>query len=122
MSAAAVLSLLTGWSATAPAVFATALVVLWNAAIYFDSSALTAGTVQAADKDLKGATMGLHSMCGYAGGLIGPLGVGLALDFAGDNALGWGIAFGHLTAITLTGLLILRRLGTRSLQPAAVAV
>jgi MFS-type transporter involved in bile tolerance (Atg22 family) len=66
--------------------------------------------------------MGLHSMCGYAGGFIGPLGVGLALDFAGDNALGWGIAFGHLAVITLTGLLILRRLGTRSLQPAAVAV
>ena len=55
-------------------------------------------------------------------GFIGPLGVGLALDFAGDNALGWGIAFGHLAVITLTGLLILRRLGTRSLQPAAIAV
>jgi hypothetical protein len=69
--------------------------------------------------------MGLHSMCGYAGGPIGPLGVGLALDFAGDNALGWGTAFGHLAVITLMGLLILlilRRLGTRSLQLAAVAV
>ena len=55
-------------------------------------------------------------------GLIGPLGVGLALDFAGDNALGWGIAFGHLAVITLIGLLILRRLGTRRLHPAAIAV
>jgi MFS family permease len=76
----AALSLLTGWSASAPAVLAALLVVLWNAAIYFDSSALTAGTVQAADKELRGATMGLHSMCGYAGGFIGPLGVGLVLD------------------------------------------
>ena len=101
---------------------AALLVLIWNGAIYFDSSALTAGTVQAADKELSGATMGLHSMCGYAGGFIGPLGVGLALDFAGENALGWGIAFGHLAVITLTGLLILRRLGTRSLQPAAVPV
>ena len=66
-----------------------------------------------------GATMG---MCGYAGGFIGPLGVGLALDLAGENALGWGIAFGHLAVITLAGLLILRRLGTRSLQPATAAV
>src|SRR5437660_931431 len=80
MSTAVVLSLLTGWSAGAPAVLAALLVVLWNAAIYFDSSALTAGTVQAADKELRGATMGLHSMCGYAGGFIGPLGVGLVLD------------------------------------------
>jgi len=69
---------------------AAALVVVWNAAIYFDSSALTAGTVQAADKELRGTTMGLHSMCGYAGGFIGPLGVGLVLDWAG-NADGWGL-------------------------------
>jgi MFS family permease len=89
------------------AVLAAALVVLWNAAIYFDSSALTAGTVQAADKELRGATMGLHSMCGYAGGFIGPLGAGLVLDWAG-NAYGWGLAFGHLALITLTGLFVLR--------------
>src|SRR4051812_12877776 len=122
MTLAAALSIVTGWSAGLGVPVAALLVLIWNGAIYFDSSALTAGTVQAADKDLKGATMGLHSMCGYAGGLIGPLGVGLALDFAGDNALGWGIAFGHLAVVTLIGLLILRRLGTRSLQPAAVPV
>ena len=87
------------------------LVLLWNAAVYFDSSALTAGTVQAADKELRGATMGLHSMCGYAGGFFGPLGVGLALDLAGENAWGWGFAFGHLALITLTGLAILRTVG-----------
>jgi predicted MFS family arabinose efflux permease len=72
MSTAAVLSMVTGWSASAAAVLAGLLVVLWNAAIYFDSSALTAGTVQAADKELRGATMGPHSICGYAGGFIGP--------------------------------------------------
>jgi MFS family permease len=113
MSAAAVLSLLTGWSATAPVVLAAALVVLWNGAIYFDSSALTAGTVQAADKELRGATMGLHSMCGYAGGFVGPLGVGLVLDWAG-SADGWGLAFGHLALITLTGLFLFRRLAARN--------
>ena len=121
MSTAAVLSVITGWSAGFAAPIAALLVLIWNGAIYFDSSALTAGTVQASDKDLRGATMGLHSMCGYAGGLIGPLGVGLALDIFGENALGWGIAFGHLAVITLTGLLILRWLGIRSLRPAAVA-
>jgi len=113
MSTAAALSLLTGWSASAPAVLAALLVVLWNAAIYFDSSALTAGTVQAADKELRGATMGLHSMCGYAGGFIGPLAGGLVLDLVGSSQ-GWGVAFGHLALITLTGLFFLRRLGARS--------
>ena len=95
--------------------------MLWNAAIYFDSSALTAGTMQSADKELRGATMGLHSMCGYAGGFIGPLGVGLVLDWAG-SADGWGLAFGHLALITLTGLFLLRRLGAGSqLQTVAAA-
>src|SRR4051812_7150218 len=116
MSTAAALSLVAGWSAGVSALLATMLVLLWNAAIYFDSSALTTGTLEAADKELRGATMGLHSMCGYAGGFVGPLGVGLALDLAGENALGWEIAFGHLAVITLAGLLLLRWLGTRSLQ------
>jgi MFS family permease len=122
MRTAATLSLLAGWTAGVSTLVAALLVLIWNIAIYFDSSALTAGTVEAADKELRGATMGLHSMCGYAGGFIGPLEVGLALDFAGENAFGWGIAFGHLAVITLTGLLILRRLGARDLQSAAVAV
>jgi MFS family permease len=121
MSTAAVLSLLTGWSAGGPALLAVALVLLWNAAVYFDSSALTAGTVQAADKELRGATMGLHSMCGYAGGFFGPLGVGLALDLAGENVWGWALAFGHLALITLTGLAILRTVGgsARAVRAAA---
>jgi len=58
------------------------------------------------------ATMGLHSMSGYGGGFIGPLGVGLVLDLVGGNSVtGWGLAFGHIAAITLMGLLILRKLG-----------
>ncbi len=118
MIVAAGLSLVAGWSAGFSAPVAVAIVVLWNAAIYIDSSALTAGTVQAADKDLRGATMGLHSMCGYAGGFIGPLGVGLVLDLAGDGVLGWGIAFGHLAPVTLAGLFVLRRLGTHGARPA----
>src|SRR5947209_4169678 len=112
MSMAAILSLAAGWSSGLSVPLAAALVVLWNAAIYCDSSALTAGTVQAADKELRGATMGLHSMCGYAGGFLGPLGVGLSLDFV-DGIAGWGLAFGHLAVVTLTGLFILRRLASR---------
>jgi hypothetical protein len=48
-------------------------------------------------------------MCGYAGGFIGPLGVGLCLDLAGNSpTLGWGLGFGHLAVVTLTGFVILR--------------
>jgi MFS family permease len=112
MTAAAGLSLATGWTTGISLALAAAAVLLWNAAIYLDSSALTAGTVQASDKHLRGATMGLHSMAGYAGGFLGPLGVGWFLDLAGgDDVLGWGLAFGHLAVVTLAGLAVLRRLG-----------
>ena len=112
MGAGAVFALLTGSSALLSAPLAALCVLTWNAAIYLDSSALTAGTVQAADKERRGATMGLHSMCGYAGGFLGPIIVGIAPDLAGsDNVLGWGLAFGHLAPVTLAGLWVLRRLG-----------
>lgn len=109
MLAASVLALCTGWFVGGSMIVAAALIVVWIAAIFFDSSALTAGTVQASDPALRGATMGLHSMCGYAGGFVGPLGVGLCLDFAGNNpTLGWGLGFGHLAVVTLAGFAILR--------------
>jgi predicted MFS family arabinose efflux permease len=109
MMTAAVLALCTGWFVGVSMVVAAALIVAWIAAIFWDSSALTAGTVQASDPALRGATMGLHSMCGYAGGFVGPLGVGLCLDFAGNNpTLGWGLGFGHLAVVTLAGFAILR--------------
>jgi MFS family permease len=109
MLTASVLALCTGWFVGASMVVAAALIVLWVAAIFWDSSALTAGTVQASDPALRGATMGLHSMCGYSGGFVGPLGVGLCLDLAGNNlTLGWGLGFGHLAVVTLAGFAALR--------------
>lgn len=112
MTAAAALSLATGWTTGVSVVLAASAVLLWNVSIYLDSAALTAGIVQAADKHLRGATMGLHSMAGYVGGFLGPLGVGWFLDLAGgDGVLGWGLGFGHLAAVMLAGRVVLRRLG-----------
>ena len=112
MGAAAALAVVTGWAGLVSAPLAALCLLLWNAAIYLDSSALTAGTVKAAAPGLRGATMGLHSMCGYAGGFVGPVGVGLVLDLVGpEDGIAWALAFGHLAGVTLLGLLILRRLG-----------
>ena len=112
MTISAILAACAGWTVGLSAPLAAALVVAWLAFIFLDSSALTAGTVQAADPALRGATMGLHSMCGYAGGFIGPLVVGLALDLAGNNlVLGWGLGFGQLALISIIGLIFVRRLG-----------
>jgi len=112
MTISAALALCTGWTAGSPVVFAAMFVVAWLAFIFLDSSALTAGTVQAANPAMRGATMGLHSMCGYTGAFLGPLGVGFALDLAGkDPILGWGLGFGQLAIISITGLIFVRRLG-----------
>jgi len=120
---AAALSLVAGWGAGLSTPLAVLLVILWNAAIYLDSSALTAGTVAAADKEHRGATMGLHSMCGYAGGFIAPPLVGFVLDLAGhDNVAGWGLAFGQFAIITLAGMAVLlhfagARIERRTIKP-----
>ena len=114
MSTAAALSLVAGWTAAVSTSLAVFVIVLWNAAIYLDSSALTAGTVGAADKEHRGATMGLHSMCGYAGGFIGPPLAGLILDVVGgETVAGWGLAFGHLALVTLTGLVAVRQFSSQ---------
>jgi len=112
MLSGAALSLVAGFAFGASPWVVLLLVFLWNAAIYLDSSALTAGTVQAADPALRGATMGLHSMLGYAGGFVGPLLAGVLLDWAGgDGVMAWGIAFGHVAFIMLAGFAVLRWLG-----------
>ena len=112
MLSGAALSLVAGFCFGAPPWVVLVFVFLWNAAIYLDSSALTAGTVQAADPALRGATMGLHSMFGYAGGFVGPLLAGVVLDLAGgDSVAAWGLAFGHVAFIMLAGFAVLRWLG-----------
>jgi MFS family permease len=110
MIASAVLAACTGWTIGFSIFLSAALVTVWLAFIFLDSSALTAGTVQAADPALRGATMGLHSMCGYAGGFVGPLGVGWVLDLAGENVVaGWGLGFGQFAIISFVGLILARR-------------
>jgi hypothetical protein len=49
MTTSAVLAIGTGWTVGSSAFLAAALVIAWLAFIFLDSSALTAGTVQAAD-------------------------------------------------------------------------
>jgi len=114
MLAAAAVALAIGWAGVERPWVAAVLLILWLGLAYLDSSALTAGTVQAAEPGLRGATMGLHSMAGYAGGMVGPIGVGLMLDLAaGQGALAWTLGFGHLALVGLAGLILVRRLGGR---------
>jgi MFS family permease len=105
----------TGFAMGSAPLIVVGFVFAWYAAIFLDSSALTAGTVQAADPALRGATMGLHSMAGYAGGFAGPLLCGMVLDAAGgEGALAWGLAFGHVALVVLAGYAVLRWFGRQA--------
>ena len=53
--------------------------------IMADSATLTAGLVVTAKDNVKGAAMGLHSLLGFGGGLLGPAIFGFVLDVAGSR-------------------------------------
>ena len=73
--------------------------------IMADSATLTAGLVISAKEDVKGAAMGLHSLMGFGGGLLGPAIFGFVLDLTGSRtsqvswvwayaaAVIWGVLF-----------------------------
>ncbi len=67
----------------------SALVVLLGVycmLVMAESGTLTAGLVAAAPLELRGAAMGLYSLVGFAGGMLGPVVFGAALDVAGGAA------------------------------------
>jgi MFS family permease len=60
------------------------LLVVYSMLVMGESGTLTAGLVAAAPPDLRGAAMGLYSLAGFAGGMLGPVVFGAALDAAGS--------------------------------------
>ena len=110
------LALLVGFTAGMGYGTAAAICLLYNAAIYADSSSLTAGTVGNADPERRGAALAVHAMLGYGGGFVGPLAMGLILHvLGGESVINWGIGFGHIAIVLLAGPLAIRILKPRDL-------
>ena len=72
--------------------------------IMADSSTLTAGLVISAKENIEGAAMGLHSLMGFGGGLLGPAIFGFVLDISGSRAsqISWIWAY---VAVVIWGVL-----------------
>jgi nitrate/nitrite transporter NarK len=72
--------------------------------IMADSATLTAGLVVSAQENIKGAAMGLHSLMGFGGGLLGPAIFGFVLDLTGSRSsqIAWVWAY---FAIVIWGVL-----------------
>ena len=88
---------------------------VYSAVIMADSGSLTAGTVESARHDERGATLAVHSVLGFSGGFLGPLVVGLVLDLAGGQSsyAAWvfacmAIAVGSLVAVILLRAVLAR--------------
>lgn len=110
------LALLVGFTAGMGYGTTAAVCLLYNAAIYADSSSLTAGTVGNSDPERRGAALAVHAMLGYGGGFVGPLAMGLILHvLGGESVINWGIGFGHIAIVLLVGPLAIRILKPRDL-------
>jgi len=110
MMASIAFALVVGFLAAAPFPLVVALVFAYNALIMADSGALTAGAVEHAAADARGATLAVHSLIGFSGAALGPLATGLVLDLAGGGTslLAWGLGMATIGAGSALGLAALR--------------
>jgi MFS family permease len=96
---------------------AMALLVVYGAMVWLDSSSLTAGTAGTAEPSRRGATLAVHSMLGYAGGFVGPLAVGWVLDLHGGMSPdGWKAAFLMIAGLGALALATFALMRPRELQ------
>jgi MFS family permease len=87
-----------------------ALLVVYSMLVMADSGTLTAGLVAAAPAELRGAAMGLYSLLGFGGGMLGPVVFGAALDAAGGahSLMAWVAGYAAIGAGCLAAPLVVR--------------
>ncbi|MFZ2159348.1 MAG: MFS transporter [Bradyrhizobium sp.] len=90
-----------------------ALLVAHALLVMADSGTLTAGLVGTVAPELRGAALGMYSLAGFAGGMVGPPLFGFALDVAGGqaSAAAWVWAYVAIGAGGLAAPLVARTLG-----------
>jgi predicted MFS family arabinose efflux permease len=97
--------------------FAVMLLLLYGPIVWLDSSSLTAGAAGTAAASRRGATLAVHSMLGYIGGLVGPLTVGWILDGGGGMArVTWAVAFVVLATLSLVAVVVFSVMRPRELS------
>ncbi len=92
-----------------------ALLLVYSMLVMGESATLTAGLVATVPQELRGAAMGLYSLAGFAGGMLGPIVFGAALDAGGgaDNTLAWALGYAAIGAGCLSAALVVRLFGRR---------
>ncbi|MFN4088152.1 MAG: MFS transporter [Alphaproteobacteria bacterium] len=84
---------------------AVLIALVYGMLLTAESAALTAGAIGNAAPGQRGATIAVHSMIGFAGGIFGPAIFGWVLDLMGGAAQpgAWIASFCVLAAVTLVG-------------------
>ena len=87
-----------------------AILVFYAMLVMAESATLTAGLVAAAPPELKGAAMGLYSLIGFGGGMLGPAVFGAALDLAGGQGsiAAWACGYAAIGAGCLLAPVVVR--------------
>jgi MFS family permease len=109
MIASALLVSVLGFSASLPYVVVAIMAILHGITVVGDSASLTAGVVAAAPSGFRGTTLAVHSTIGFGAAFLGPLTVGVVLDFFGGGQTGWAMAFVTMAAGCLLGPIFLTR-------------
>lgn len=107
-----------GFTAALPYPFVAALCVLYTMFVLGDSAALHTGAIQSAEPERRGATMAVQSFLGFASASVGPLVVGMVLDFTGggQSVDSWGTAFIAMGGMVALGPIVLALLGRTDRQ------
>lgn len=87
-----------------------AMIVVYSMLVMAESGTLTAGLVTSAAPQLRGAAMGLYSLVGFGGGLLGPIVFGAALDLGGGarSSAAWIAAYAAIGAGCLAAPIVAR--------------
>jgi MFS family permease len=118
MAASGASGMLLGSSAPAHWGLVLALLIAYSMLVMAESGTLTAGLVAAAPAELRGAAMGLYSLGGFGGGLLGPIVFGTALDLFGGARAGaaWIAAYAAIGAGCLAAPFV-ARIGSKAAPP-----
>lgn len=115
MISSAALGSALGFTAPLPYFLVAILALIYGITVTGDSASLTAGVVAVAPEGFRGTTLAVHSTIGFGAAFLGPLTVGVVLDFFGGNPFAWGMGFLTMASGCLLGPLFLSRL--KSEQP-----
>ena len=94
MPLSCVLALVVGLAGGVSSRLLVPLLLVYAASMNLDSAALTAGLLTETVSEMRGTALALYSSIGFAGGFIGPVAFGVALDALGrNNPSGWSAGF-----------------------------